>query len=160
MYLTEDVPAYVVSTFGVDPNPARWAVVGLSEGGTCALDLVLRHPDRFMHIVDLSGDSAANAGTRTESIRNLFGGDARAYDAHDVLSLLDARPSRLITLYVAAGTRDARGRVAAQRVAEHARRAGLPTTLEMTPGGHNFHYWTRAWERAGPVVFSVLDGDS
>ena len=41
-YLSEDVRNYVISTFGASPNPQHWAVVGLSEGGTCATLLAVK----------------------------------------------------------------------------------------------------------------------
>ncbi len=41
-YLTVDIPAYVSHTFGTATGGASWAIMGYSEGGTCALTLALR----------------------------------------------------------------------------------------------------------------------
>ncbi|HVW33952.1 MAG TPA: alpha/beta hydrolase-fold protein, partial [Acidimicrobiia bacterium] len=54
-YLTEDVPAAVVSLFGA--APPQWAVAGLSEGGMCAALLTLRHPEVFSTFGDFSGEA-------------------------------------------------------------------------------------------------------
>jgi S-formylglutathione hydrolase FrmB len=55
-YLTIDVRNAVVARFHVARAGAFWAVGGLSEGGTCALILALRHPNFFAAAADFSGD--------------------------------------------------------------------------------------------------------
>src|SRR5262249_27642654 len=46
-HLTKDVVPYMISNFGVSPDPSHWGVVGFSMGGTCAVDLAVMHPDLF-----------------------------------------------------------------------------------------------------------------
>ena len=82
-HLTKDVAPFLIRTFGVSADPASWAAVGWSMGGTCAVDLAVMHPDMFRTFVDIAGDLAPNAGTRDQTIRRLFGGDASAYDSYD-----------------------------------------------------------------------------
>jgi len=43
-YLAVDVPARIRATLQIDPDPGAWAVAGLSEGGTCALQLAVNAP--------------------------------------------------------------------------------------------------------------------
>jgi hypothetical protein len=47
MYLTTDVPEVVRHHFRAARGRENWAVVGYSTGGFCAVNLALRHPDRF-----------------------------------------------------------------------------------------------------------------
>ena len=61
-YLTTDLTNFVSNTLGVRPNASRWAVVGFSEGGTCAVDLALAHPTVYQHFVDLAGDDRPTLG--------------------------------------------------------------------------------------------------
>lgn len=79
-HLTRDVVPYVVEHFGVSADPANWGLVGWSSGGTCALNLTVKYPELFSAFVNIDGDFAPNAGTRTQTIERLFGGDAAAYD--------------------------------------------------------------------------------
>lgn len=82
-HLTEDVRPYVVSHYGASADPARWAVVGWSMGGTCAIDLTVMHPDLFHTFEDIAGDHGPTAGTREQTIDRLYGGDESQYDLFD-----------------------------------------------------------------------------
>jgi S-formylglutathione hydrolase FrmB len=82
-HLTKDVRPYVVSHFGAAADPAGWAIVGWSMGGTCAIDLTVTHPDLFATFEDIAGDHGPTAGTREQTIDRLYGGDAADYDLFD-----------------------------------------------------------------------------
>src|SRR6202012_5326942 len=82
-HLTKDVVPYMISTFGVSAEPARWGIVGWSMGGTCALDLTVMHPELFRSFVDIAGDMGPEAGTKAQTISRLFGGNADAWAAFD-----------------------------------------------------------------------------
>lgn len=82
-HLTKDVVPYMVSKFGVSPDPANWGIVGFSSGGTCALTLTVTHPELFRTFVDIDGQLGPNAGTKKQTIARLFGGDAEAWAAFD-----------------------------------------------------------------------------
>jgi S-formylglutathione hydrolase FrmB len=79
-HLTRDVVPYMVEKFGVSDDPANWGVVGWSSGGTCAMNLTVKYPELFSTFVDIDGDFAPNAGTKSQTIERLFGGNAAAYD--------------------------------------------------------------------------------
>jgi S-formylglutathione hydrolase FrmB len=82
-HLTKDVRPYVVSQFGAAPDAARWAIVGWSMGGTCAIDLTVMHPDLFGTFEDIAGDHGPTAGTKDQTIQRLYGGDAGQWDRFD-----------------------------------------------------------------------------
>jgi S-formylglutathione hydrolase FrmB len=82
-HLTKDVVPYMISKFGVSPEPARWGIVGWSMGGTCALDLTVMHPELFSSFVDIAGDMGPEAGTKSQTIARLFGGNADKWAAYD-----------------------------------------------------------------------------
>ncbi|MFF0488095.1 alpha/beta hydrolase [Nocardia sp. NPDC004068] len=88
-HLTKDVPPYVESTFGASADPANWAVIGWSMGGTCAIDLTVTHPELFHTFVDIAGDLSPASGTKEQTIRRLYGGDAAAWDRFDPLTVMD-----------------------------------------------------------------------
>jgi S-formylglutathione hydrolase FrmB len=82
-HLTKEVRPYVISQFGVSPDPASWAVVGWSAGGTCAIDLAVVHPELFTTFEDIGGDRGPNSGTKEQTIERLYGGNRAAWDAYD-----------------------------------------------------------------------------
>ncbi|MGF7123459.1 alpha/beta hydrolase [Rhodococcus sp. AG1013] len=82
-HLVDDVRPYVVSTFGASANPENWGVVGWSMGGTCAVDLIVMHPDLFSTFEDIAGDVAPTAGTDEQTLDRLYGGDTALRDRFD-----------------------------------------------------------------------------
>ncbi|WP_406814160.1 alpha/beta hydrolase [Mycobacterium sp. M23085] len=87
-HLTKDVVPYMISNFGVSPDPSRWGVVGWSMGGTTAVDLTVMHPDMFSSFVDIEGDLTPNTGTKAQTIATLFGGDADAWAKFDPTTVI------------------------------------------------------------------------
>ncbi len=81
-HLSADVLRDVKDTYGLG-DQTRWGVVGFSSGGTCAVDLAVMHPGTFTAFVDIGGDISPNAGTRTQTIDRLFGGDEKAWSWFD-----------------------------------------------------------------------------
>ena len=87
-HLTKDVVPYMVSNFGVSPDPAHWGIVGWSMGGTCAVDLTVMHPELFSSFVDIAGNMGPDAGTKAQTIARLFGGNADAWAAFDPATVI------------------------------------------------------------------------
>lgn len=52
-FLTSELPVYLQKNFGVSRN--NNAIVGLSMGGTAAMNLAAHHRDQFQHVSSLSG---------------------------------------------------------------------------------------------------------
>jgi S-formylglutathione hydrolase FrmB len=156
-YLTRDVRNYMQQHYGASTNGRQWAIVGYSEGGTCALTLALRQPDLFGAFVDIGGDREPNATggafARVRTVRALYGGVASQWQAHDAMRLLrqDASPASLLAVF-ADGTRDRRHYRDGLIVSAAARRAGFPTRFESVPGGHNFRMVHRALTSLLPSI--------
>lgn len=89
-HLTKDVVPYLVANFGVSEDPANWGAVGWSSGGTCALNLVVKYPELFSTFINIDGDLAPNAGTKSQTIERLFGGDAAAWAEWDPATVMAA----------------------------------------------------------------------
>ncbi|MFI5775999.1 alpha/beta hydrolase [Nocardia sp. NPDC051570] len=89
-HLTEDVPRYVESTFGASADPANWAVIGWSMGGTCAVDLTVMHPELFHTFVDIAGDIGPDSGSKEQTIQRLYGGDASKWARFDPMTVMAA----------------------------------------------------------------------
>ncbi len=89
-HLTKDVVPYIVSHFGVSPDPEHWGMVGWSSGGTCALLTTVMHPDLVRSFVDIDGLLGPNAGSTEQTLARLFGGDAAAMAAFDPATVMSA----------------------------------------------------------------------
>lgn len=89
-HLTDEVRPAVIDQFHAAPAGKNWGVVGWSMGGTCALDLVVMHPDKFSAFDDIAGDAAPDAGDKQQSVARLFGGSTAEYDRFDPTKVMAA----------------------------------------------------------------------
>ena len=150
-YLTVDVPRFMTARFGVSSRAARWAVAGLSEGGTCALELVSRHPDLFHSFGDFSGDPAPILGQPSRTLRVLFDGSVSAQRAHDPIRWFATDVAAGVEGFLAVGSGDRTYLGYERDIAGAARQDGMSVHLDVIPGGgHNFHTWAHALADAYP----------
>lgn len=158
-YLTVDVPAYVVKAFGAPP--ARWGVAGLSEGGTCAIMLALRHPTTFGTFADFAGDFTPTLGSKEATVRGLYGGSQAQWKAHDPLTLLSRTQYHDLAGWFEVGTADSRPLAAAIGLEAASRAAGITTKLIERPGlHHNFLFWSSALQDAFPWMADRLSSSA
>lgn len=174
-YLAEELPDLVERHLGLAPGRERTAVAGASMGGYAALRWALRDPARFAAAASLSGSldiaDPDRYRRRPALMQRLFGGRAVPGTADDLLWLVEGmrRPAGAAStgkesasaasagavtagkgpvpaLYVACGEQD--GHLAeAHRFADAARAAGVPVTVDLGPGGHDWDYWDVAMGR-------------
>jgi len=158
-YLTVDVRNAVVHMFGARADGAAWAVAGLSEGGSCALQMGLRHPELFSVVGDFSGDDHPWI---SGGLRKLFWGQTmsqlaraeRAYDPRVLLAHWHSTDAPLI--FFTSGSSD---HVLAkmQRLVLEARRDHIAATLTVLSGGHTFWFWSRSFAITMPWITQRLD---
>lgn len=157
-YLAVDVPAFVAGTLHIPRDPARWGIVGFSEGGTCALDLALAHPDVYRHVADLGGDLRPSLGGPAQTLSALFGGDPGAQRAHDPATLLRGRRYTGVTVWFGAGAGDAPGIATGRQLAADAARAGITTHRFVAVGGHNWQFAGAGFARILPRLYGEMAG--
>lgn len=160
-YLTVDVPAAVVQTFATLPPGPGWAVAGLSEGGTCAIMLALRHPDMFSAFGDYGGLVGPRLGDTNsdiaDTVTELFGGSQQAFAAHEPASLLAAQRFPDLGGWFQVGDDDAEPLAAVQQLARLSRAAGIRTCLVTMPDqGHTFDVWSAAFGQSLPFLAGRL----
>ncbi len=153
-YLTVDVPAWVRATLQVTPD--GWAVGGLSNGGTCSLQLAVNAPRDFPTFVDISGEDAPTLGDRARTITEAFGGDEAAYRAVNPLDVLAARSFPDTAGYLVGGRDDTTYLPQAQRVVAACRAAGMDVRFTELPGGHTWEVWGPGLEGALPWLGTRL----
>lgn len=149
-YLTTDVPQSLQRQLRVTPPGRSWALAGLSEGGYCAVDLALRHPDLFAGAASLDGYYAPM--TRGGLGWRLFGGDRRAQAAATPLLTVQSWPtrSRAPALWLMAGDADARDLTQARTFAGAAARVAQVRVVIVRGGNHT----TPAWRTALPDLLT------
>ncbi|HEX3004118.1 MAG TPA: alpha/beta hydrolase-fold protein [Angustibacter sp.] len=158
-YLTADVPAFVHAAIPSTVS-SPWAVIGYSEGGTCAVTLTLRHPGLFRAFVDIAGDPAPNAarGPRAGALTlsRLYGNDLRAWQQHDPRRILLQHPPVGVAGWFVVGNGDRAPLSAAQTLSTEARAAGLDISFLEMRGGHNFDTVRHALATTFPPVADRL----
>jgi S-formylglutathione hydrolase FrmB len=158
-YLAVDVPTWIRRTLQVDPDPARWAIGGLSHGGTCALQMALTAPQVYPTFLDISGQDEPSLGTRADTVHAAFGvGPAAeaAFHAVNPLDLLRTRRYLQTAGQLVAGADDTEFRPQADRVAAALRSAGVPATLTVLPGAHTWDVWGPGLEAELPWLGTRL----
>jgi S-formylglutathione hydrolase FrmB len=156
-YLSVDVPRFMQQQFGAATDPQRWAIAGLSEGGTCALELAARHPDRFATFADFSGDPAPTIGSPTHTLDALYGGSRSAMLAYDPTVWFTKDALAGVAGFFAVGSSDHGYVRAEEQVALLASRSGMSVRLDVIRGGgHNFGTWSRSLRDAYPWIVARL----
>ena len=156
-FLTGDLIAETEKRYRVIPGKKARGITGISMGGYGAFKLALKHPDLYGAVSSLSGalipiewDDVAryNAFARW-TLKRVFGSrrDDNSLAANDIWVILrgahfEAPP---FAAHLRAGTEDVYelNGVAAQFgsfLTEH----GIPASVILEPGGHDWTYWRRA----------------
>jgi S-formylglutathione hydrolase FrmB len=152
-YLTVDVPAYIESDLHIAHDAGRWAIAGFSEGGTCAIDIGLRHPLVYGHFMDFAGDLAPNIGSHENSLRKLFGGSIEKMVAYDPWLIMHSHHYFNVTACFVAGSDDPLHYKLMQQQADAATNAGIVAHLFLFPGeGHTWQFAAAAFKTCLPVM--------
>jgi S-formylglutathione hydrolase FrmB len=155
-YLTTDVRNFAVNRLHLQPSPERWGVVGFSEGGTCALDLTLRHATIYRHIISLGGDDKPTFGDSAHTLTALFGGSLAEQNAHDPVRLMATHHFAGMTAWFTAGADDGRHVTIARQLATDAIRAGIRSHEFTGVSGHNWQFASAAFARILPQLVPEL----
>jgi pimeloyl-ACP methyl ester carboxylesterase len=142
-YLAVDVPNDMTAAFDTLPGRAV-GLLGYSEGGFCAVNLGLHHPDRVAAAVSLSGYFTAGTDRGTKSLyRGVRGALLRNSPTWWVRHRAPTGPALLVVS--GGGDRDSRkqDRALAGVARQYAPRLTLISAL-VPGGGHNFATFTSA----------------
>ncbi len=162
-YLSRDVPAAVAGLFDVDRDPAKWAIAGLSRGGSCALQTAVANPGVYPTFLSMSPQKNLIDENLDETVRKYFKGDRAAYDAADPLTVLEkvgkpGGPERGPDIHgrFIAGLDDAEDRDAGRALSTAAHAAGIPVSYSELPGGHTWKVWSAGFRDSLPWLSARL----
>jgi len=149
-YLTVDVPAWIRANLPVLPDAHDWAIGGLSQGGTCAIQLGAAHPELFGAIIDASGELAPTLGEEATTIEKGFGGSASAYEAAKPASILAAHAPYADTVAVfGVGADDTAFLPGVRTLHAAATAAGMQTSyIEVPDSAHDATAWSSVFDQA------------
>lgn len=153
-YLAEDVPAWAAGHLQTARGRAHWAVSGLSNGGTCSLQLAVNAPRRFGSFVDISGQDEPTLGSRKKTVDAAFGGDEAAFEKVNPVDVMAREKFPDTAGVFVAGTDDSTYRPQARTVYAAAKKAGMSVELVQLPGGHSWQVWRPGLERQLPWLAS------
>ena len=156
-YLATDVPDDVAARLRVQrPGPA-WGIAGFSEGGFCAANLALRHPDRYGAAAALSGYFEPLRTNHLPRAVDPFAGDRALRWANSPLKILARAtpPTPLPRFWVMSGNAAQGDMVQAQAFMDLVRQYQPHAPFLVIKGGqHNYV----AWRAAFPRMFEWVTG--
>ncbi|MBF4624186.1 alpha/beta hydrolase-fold protein [Clavibacter sp. VKM Ac-2872] len=137
-YLTVDVPTWIRANLRVLDDRTSWALLGFSQGGTCAAQLGAAHPEVYGSFVDISGEIGPWAGPTTIDVA--FGGSHDRYAASIPSAVMASRAPYADTQAVfCVGEEDSGYRPGVEQVEAAAVAAGIDARLSIAPGSS--HDW-------------------
>lgn len=80
-YVNKDVPAYAASKLNIVNDPAYWVMGGYSNGGACAFAYAAQFPQTWGNLMDVSGNEYPGSEHVARTTKEVFGGDAAAFEA-------------------------------------------------------------------------------
>jgi S-formylglutathione hydrolase FrmB len=154
-YLTQDVTRWLQTALQADT--AHMAIGGFSFGGTCAMQMAVRHPDLYPTFLDVSGQAEPTLGDPQQTVQEAFGGDQDAYRGVDPLYELPTAhlPDSAGLMTVGQGDTDFRRQ--AEQIFALARGAGMSVELYEVPGNHSWTIASDALAQGLPWISGRLD---
>jgi len=156
-FLVEDLPRWVESHYRGIPAQSARGITGISMGGYGSVKTALRHPDLYGTVSSLAGalipigwkDLERYNWITRYTLKRVFGTDAQnnSLDENDpwivLWKLCFEKPPFVV--HMRGGTEDFYGleRVAVQ-YGMLLNERGVPTTVVLEPGTHDWRYWRTA----------------
>ncbi|MGY0232536.1 alpha/beta hydrolase [Longispora urticae] len=139
-YLTEDVPAAVKSRYRVRGDRAAWGVIGFSTGGYCAVNHVLRHPDRYIAAGSIAGYFKPLPGG-AGGTQDLFKGNEKARQENSPLWRIQNLPVPDVDIWFGSANDDKNAMAGIREFTPHVRAPVRFTTAFIPVGGHTLSAW-------------------
>lgn len=144
-YMTQELPAFIESTFPVSTRREDTFIAGMSMGGYGAFRLGLAQPERYSCIVSLSGaiDLVLQIRKTSVQMEDVFGDQPMDHTDNDNLWKLEQLIKQGVSIpkiYQCCGTEDFLYE-SNQNVRRKLEQLGVDFTYDEGPGIHNWDYW-------------------
>lgn len=139
-YINDLLPTWAKSHLNITSDNRYWTIGGFSNGGSCAAFYGAGHPDIWGNILDVSGNEYPGSEHVSETVADVYGGNATAFEAAKPSSLMAAAPAGTFTGHTAVftwGSDDTTYGPGQAANAQAAQKAGFTTLTYIVPGaGH------------------------
>lgn len=158
-WLTSDVVSAIDRQFRTRPTRLGRALAGMSAGGYCSLNLLVRHSDEFAVALDMSG----------YTIPTHAGGDAALFGQRWRTELAANTPSIFIThhplrrpvrLRFDVGRGDHEPQREFDKLEPRLTKCGMQVLVVHRAGGHTYHVWAPALRSGIEWIAEALDGET
>ncbi|MEU8660006.1 alpha/beta hydrolase [Actinoplanes philippinensis] len=130
-YVTRDVPDWAMAHLRVRSDRAAWGLIGYSAGAYCAMNLALKHPDRYSAGAALSG--LAGPGIKV--------GDESENTTNNIPWRLRHLPPPDVSLWIGWAADEKGARIGSQQIVKAARAPLTVQTAVVPHGGHSHATW-------------------
>jgi enterochelin esterase-like enzyme len=142
-FIVNDLIAWADSAYRTRPEPAARALIGLSEGGSAAVNLALRHPEKFRSCASLSGEFRLSRGFGMKGVLGPDPGATRILEENSPLLYIDriVEQVKKQTIYFDCGLDESEWLDQNREFDKKLTALGIPHTYHEFPGGHGWGYW-------------------
>ncbi len=143
-FMSTDYATAIRSGLRVTSDPRGWGLTGYSEGGTCALELAMRHSDLFGVVGDMGGDYSDLEDGESGDLFGPKGSQSRTdlLEQYNIAWRLAHLPVPSIQVLVATTEKESDYQ-ATQTFLQEVRSPMTATPMFLKVGGHNFGTWTQ-----------------
>ncbi|MFI9205734.1 alpha/beta hydrolase [Streptomyces sp. NPDC053048] len=142
-YFTKDLPEALRSAYRVGHEASAWGAMGYSSGGTCALELAMRHPGVYPVAGALSADYRIKNDLTTG---NLFGDGEegkRRQREHDLIWRLKNLPVPHVSVLVTSSEKGEKNYAETKKFLDAVKEPMTAAKIILPAGSHNFTTWRR-----------------
>ncbi|MGW1029405.1 alpha/beta hydrolase [Streptomyces sp. NPDC002577] len=142
-FFAKDLPEAVEQTYRVGHDPSAWGALGYSSGGSCALQLALRHPGVYTSAVALSADYRIGDDLTTGDLFGSGPGAARRQLGHDLIWRLRHLPAPRVSVLVASSRKGERDYGETMKFLRAVKPPMTAAKIILPQGSHHFTTWRR-----------------
>ena len=142
-FIVRDLVAWADSAYRTRPDSSQRALVGLSEGGSAAVNLALRHPEVFNACAGLSGEFELRHRFGLGAVLGPEPGASRILEENSPLLYIDrvAARARGQVIYFDCGLAETDVLEQNRDFDRKLQSLGVPHVYREYPGGHGWGYW-------------------
>lgn len=139
-YINELVPKWAEQNLNIVTDHRYWTIGGFSNGGSCAALYGTKHPDTWGQLLDVMGNEFPGSEHVAQTVADVYGGDAAAFQANKPSVIMAAAPAGTYTGHLAVftwGSADTTYGPGQQANADAAKAAGFTVLTHIVEGaGH------------------------
>lgn len=100
-YINQLVPQWAEKNLNIIKDPKYWIIGGFSNGGSCAATYGAKYPGTWGQLLDVMGNEFPGSEHVSQTVADVFGGDANAFQASKPSVLMGAAPAGTYTGHTA-----------------------------------------------------------